>query len=255
MSFHCFGEPASPTVVLIHGLATTWEQSFGEIIPLLAARYHVVAVGLSGHDPAEPGDFVSRRREAEELSSFLTSERGGEAHCVYGASLGAAVAVELAWLGSARVGTLVLDGAVKLPVGPLARLLAVPMGPVGRAVIDGRGDWFLTVAGVTPEALHDLVYRKVSVTSLRNGFIEGFGMFAAIQHAPVRTDVGVVCWFGGKERLAPASIRALRRTFPRLTVRMFPGCGHGELLKRPEQFVDELVASLEGSGPDTTPER
>ena len=78
MRVHCFGEAGLPTVVLIHGLATTWKQSFGKIIPLLSVRYHVIAVSLSGHDPADPEDFVSRKSEADQLALHLRQQRAGQ---------------------------------------------------------------------------------------------------------------------------------------------------------------------------------
>lgn len=246
MRLHCFGEADLPTVVLVHGLATTWEQSFGKIIPLLSARYYVVAVSLSGHDPNDPDDFVSRESEARQLALHLCQERAGTAHGVFGASLGAAVAVELACSGQVRIDHLVLDGLVRLPIDRFTRRLAGPAARLGRAVIAGRGGWLLRLAGLTPEALEGLVYGGVSETSLRNGFVEGFGVYTMLRNAPVQREVRVACWYGDKEaRLVAAGMRELRRPFPTITERIFPGYGHGEILKHPDQFVDELTAFLE----------
>ncbi len=246
MRVHCFGEAGLPTVVLIHGLATTWEQSFGEIIPLLSARYHVVAVGLSGHDPTDPDDFVSRESDAHQVVLHLRRERAGRVHGVFGASLGGAVAVELACSGLVRIDSLVLDGLVRLPIGRFTRRLAGPTARLGRAVVAGRGGWLLRLVGLTPATIASLVYGGVSETSLRNGFVEGFGVYTMLRDVPVQPDVRVACWYGEKEaRLVGGGIRELRRHFPRLTERVFPGYGHGEILKHPQQFVAELAAFLE----------
>ncbi len=253
MRVHGFGEARLPTVVLIHGLATTWEQSFGEIIPLLSARYHVIAVSLSGHDPTDPDDFVSRKSEAHELARHLRRERTGAVHGVFGASLGAAVAVELACSGLVRVDSLVLDGLVRLPIDRFARRVAGPAARLGRAVVAGRGGWLLRWAGLTPERIAGLVYGGVSETSLRNGFVEGFGVYTRLRDVPVQRDVRVACWYGEKEaRLVGGGIRELRRHFPRLTERVFPGYGHGEILKHPQQFVAELTTFLEHAEPATS---
>lgn len=250
MRVHCFGEAGLPTVVLIHGLATTWEQSFGEIIPKLSDRYHVIAVSLSGHDPTDPDDFGSRKSEAHQMAHYLRRERAGSVHGVFGASLGAAVAVELSCSGLVRIDSLVLDGLVRLPIDRCTRRLAGPAARLGRAVVAGRGGWLLRWAGVTPERIAGLVYGGVSQTSLRNGFVEGFGVYAMLRDVPVQHDVRVACWYGEKEaRLVGGGIRELRRHFPRLTERVFPGYGHGEILKHPQQFVAEFAAFLEHAAP------
>lgn len=254
MRVHCFGEVGLPTVVLIHGLATTWEQSFGEIIGLLSARYHVIAVSLSGHDPSDPDDFVSRKGEAHQVTLYLRRERAGSVHGVFGASLGAAVAVELACSGLVRIDSLVLDGLVRLPIGRCTRRIAGPAARLGRAVVAGRGGWLLRWAGLTPERIAGLVYGGVSEASLRNGFVEGFGVYTMLRDVPVQHDVRVACWYGEKEaRLVGGGIRELRRHFPRLIERAFPGYGHGEILKHPQQFVAELVAFLEYAEPAPSP--
>lgn len=193
-------------------------------------------------DSAQPVETF----EADSLDAFLKDTCGGEVLAVYGASLGGAVALELVRFGRTRGANLVLDGVVKLTLGPFLPLLAAPAARLGQAVIEGHGAWFLKLAGVTPEAFHDLVYRDVSVTSLRNAFVEGFGMFDGLRDAPVRTDLRVDCWYGDKEKGAPAGVRALRQRFPRVTERVIPAYGHGEILKHPSEFVDALVSLLEG---------
>ena len=254
MRVHCFGEASLPTVVLIHGLATTWKQSFGEIIPLLSVRYHVIAVSLSGHDPADPEDFVSRKSEADQLALHLRQQRAGTVYDVFGASLGAAVAVELACSGRVQIDGLVLDGLVRLALDRFAPRLAGPAARLGAAVVAGRGGWLLRWAGLTPERIARLVYAGVSETSLRNGFVEGFGVYTVLRDAHVHHDVRVACWYGAQEaRLVSGGIRELRRHFPRLTERAFPGYGHGEILRHPQQFVAELTTFLEHAEPGASP--
>lgn len=250
MRVHGFGETGLPTVVLIHGLATTWEQSFGEVIPLLSPRYRVLAVGLSGHDPGDADDFVSRRHEADQLGLYLQREHGGHVLGVFGASLGAAVAVELACSRLVRIDSLVLDGLVRFPSERLLWCLSTLAARVGGAVIAGRGAWLLRLAGLTPETIADLLYRGVSETSLRNGFVEGFNVYTMLRDAPVQRGVRVACWYGAKEaRLVRGGVREVRRCFPQLTEHAFAGYGHGEVLKHPTQFVDELIAFLGHAAP------
>ena len=94
----------------------------------------------------------------------------------------------------------------------------------------------------------------MSQTSLRNGFVEGFGVYTMLRDTHVHHDVRVACWYGEREaRLVGSGIHQLRRRFPRLIERAFPGYGHGEILKHPQQFVAELTTFLDDAVPDASP--
>lgn len=135
-----------------------------------------------------------------------------------------------------RIDGLVLDGLARLPLDRFTRRLAGPAARLGAAVVAGRGGWLLGWAGLTPETIAGLVYAGVSETSLRNGFVEGFGVYTMLRDVPVHHDTRVACWYGEEEaRLVGGGILELRRHFPRLTARAFPGYGHGEILKHPQQ--------------------
>ena len=95
---------------------------------MLSVRYHVIGASLSGHDPTDPEDFVSRKSEADQSALHLRRKGTRSVHGVFGASLGAAVAVELACSGQVQIDSLVLDGLVRLPLDRFTRL-AGPAAP------------------------------------------------------------------------------------------------------------------------------
>lgn len=76
------GDPARPTVLLLHGFPTS-SQMFDELIPALAARYHVLAPDYPGYGASEMpsreefeysfanlASIVDRFVEAKEVESF-----------------------------------------------------------------------------------------------------------------------------------------------------------------------------------------
>ena len=69
------GDPAKPTVLLLHGVPENL-QAWYAVAPLLAEKYHVLAVdwpGFGGSDPlASPEDYTSRRF-AEVIVDFMDS--------------------------------------------------------------------------------------------------------------------------------------------------------------------------------------
>lgn len=54
MKFHEFGIENEKTLVLLHGVDTTWKISFGKFIELAQKEYHIIAV-------ADDGFAVGRR--------------------------------------------------------------------------------------------------------------------------------------------------------------------------------------------------
>ena len=50
---------------------------------------------------------------------------------------------------------------------------------------------------------------------------------------PVQPDAKVACWYGEKEGHMKKAIQRLRKAYPGLIVRCFPGLGHGEIINHP----------------------
>ena len=69
------GDPSKPSVLLLHGVPENL-QAWYAVAPLLAEKYHVLALdwpGFGGSDPlASPGDYTSRRF-AELIVDFMDS--------------------------------------------------------------------------------------------------------------------------------------------------------------------------------------
>ena len=78
------GDPANPPVLLLHGVPENL-QAWYAVAPLLAEKYHVVALdwpGFGGSEPlASPGDYTSRRF-AEFIVDFMDSLSIGQASLV-----------------------------------------------------------------------------------------------------------------------------------------------------------------------------
>ncbi len=94
-------EGAGSPLVLIHGIGSRW-QVWKPVLPLLAARFDVIAVDLPGFGSSPPdggpGDVAHFADRVTELLDALGVVRPA----VGGSSLGAAVALELGRRGVAR---------------------------------------------------------------------------------------------------------------------------------------------------------
>ncbi len=78
------GDPANPTVLLLHGVPENL-QAWYAVAPLLAEKYHVLAIdwpGFGGSDPlTSPEDYTSRRF-AEVIVDFMDSLQIRQANLV-----------------------------------------------------------------------------------------------------------------------------------------------------------------------------
>ncbi len=69
------GDPANPTVLLLHGVPENL-QAWYTVAPLLAEKYHVLAVdwpGFGGSDPLRSPEDYTSRRFAEVVVDFMDS--------------------------------------------------------------------------------------------------------------------------------------------------------------------------------------
>jgi pimeloyl-ACP methyl ester carboxylesterase len=102
------GEPTGPTVVLLHGFASTGDRDFPAerwVAPLTAAGRDVLVIDLPGHGRS-PADAIGTRATVAALADAVAGARGGID--LIGYSLGARLAWDLA--ASVPVQHLVLGG-------------------------------------------------------------------------------------------------------------------------------------------------
>lgn len=244
MQFHEFGSKNQPTLMLIHGLATTWQQSFGKIIPLLSQHFYVIAVGLDGHNPGEQSDYLSGHKEAEQLEQYIQHNLDGKIDVIYASSLGCISALWTVNRGQVRVGHIILDGAADMSVGVFNKPAAKLAGWLGEKIVTGKMDWYLKLGGVTPEMLQTFLYPDISRATLTNAFYDAAAMFSQIIKLAPNQAVRLACWSGSEEKLTVRGAEKIRQAFPNGRDTSFEGFGHGEILLHPERFNQELQRFL-----------
>lgn len=110
-----WGERAAPTLVLVHGGAAHahWWAAVG---PLLADRFRVVALDLTGHGTSERRDVYSINTWADEVLAIAEVGGGSGRPIVVGHSMGGFVTIATAALhGGALEGAVVVDAPVARP--------------------------------------------------------------------------------------------------------------------------------------------
>lgn len=243
MQFHEFGNSNEKTLLLIHGMASTWKQSFSKVIPELSNFYHVIAIGLDGHDPEENTDFISRDDEAQQLVDFIINKLNGNIYAIYGSSLGIIISLCMFFKEKVKVEYMIFDGLVKTPYfGIFTNIMNNFIASLAYKMAHGKYRIFLKLAGITPNMLEDLMYTGVSKKTLKNCCYAAFTYFKHLPPIKVYTNTHTVCWYGEKEKSVPSGINKLklRSYFPNLVEKCYKGYAHGEILEHPEQFCSEI---------------
>jgi pimeloyl-ACP methyl ester carboxylesterase len=248
MKFHEFGKENKKTLMLLHGNASTWKMSFGKCIPILAEKYHVIAVGLDGFDPDEDTTYISGEDEANKIAGYVREHYEGRLFAIYGASLGCLPAILVSAGGKIKVEHMILDGAENVSFGLLnplmTRVVAKMEGKIAKKVVSGEAKFLIRMMGMqryTPEMLSEMIYTGASDMTLENATIAGATFYnKIIKSLQPRISIHAACWYGSKEGNMKSAIIGLKKVFPSIEVKAFEGYGHGEILQHPQQLRDEI---------------
>jgi pimeloyl-ACP methyl ester carboxylesterase len=271
------GDPASPPIVLLHGIGRSLED-WASQFPRLARTRRVIALDLPGSGFSaripEPTTLEVLARGVLETLDALGEQR--PAH-VAGNSLGGAVAMQLLVLNPERVASLVLANSagfgaeVALPL----RLLTLPvLGDLAgrrttrgsarmteRAIFANPGlataariDHALAIASQPGNSTVLLETARLLATPRGVKPRWRADLTAAVAKHPRPT---LIVW-GDRDRILPARhLDAARPLFPHAEVHLFSGIGHMPQIECPDEFaarVQAFLSAAEHAGqPDPAP--
>lgn len=250
--------PHAPLLLLVHGTGAS-THSFRELMPLMAARFTVLAIDLPGHGFSAPpagGDW-SLPGLARQLVALLR-QAGAEPTLAVGHSAGAAILVQAVLHAGLQVPALVSVNGAFLPFGgvaapllsPLARLLyAVPGVPglfsqraadpaVVRRLLEGTGSR-LDDSG---QALYARLMRDPGHTRAALAMMAHWELQPLARALP-RLAVPLHLLAGTNDRaVPPAQARRVAALAPRSTLTLLSGLGHLAHEESPSTVAAHLLA-------------
>jgi len=265
-----------PAIVLIHGI-TGSSETWGEVLPLLACDYTVLAPDLLGHgDSAKPRGDYSLGAYASGIRDLALALDVGRATLV-GHSLGGGIAMQFAYQFPERLERLVLvsSGGLGKEVHLMLRLVALPgaeyvlpllhaeplrnagsalVGLIGRLGIRPSADLAEIAAGFT--SLGEVDARQAFIHTARSIIdIEG-QRASARDKLYLAEEVPTLLIWGERDPVIPSEHgRATQREIPNSRLELFPGAGHFPYLVDPQRFVEALSDFIEDTEPaDLRPE-
>lgn len=247
-----FGKDNTRKIVLIPGNMMCWRQ-FEDVIPLLSSGYHVIAVSTDGYDGSRETTFTTAEASAEKLEAYIRDHLGGRVDLVFGESFGCATAGMLFHRQRVEVDAMILSGPQYMKLGALTGVM--------KAIIP-RNQYRLLYSMQMRKKLPLLlklytrtddekllaqfqnVPPNISLTTLKNAMEESLRLYETIDGFQPDPSARVAVWRGSKEQNMKTALQKLKRAWPNLEDRPFPGFGHGEIMVHPELIAEEIRAFL-----------
>ena len=247
MEIKRFGNTQGRTIMLLHGNLMCWRQ-FEDVIPLLEKDGCVYAVSFDGFDGSGTTTYTTAQEQADKLADYIRAECGGQLDMLFAESLGCGPAVFLKSSPKVRIGHMILSGPEYLDFGVLNGLILRVMPPrqYRTACEKTMPAWALRFMGQTEQGMQTMLHRipdHISLESVRATWKAGLYLYRT--DFAIQPDAKVACWYGEKEGHMKKALRTLQKAYPMLTVRCFPGFGHGDIINHPRLLAQELTRFMD----------
>lgn len=245
MKYFEFGEDNKVTLLLLHGVDTTWQMSFSGFIEVAKQRYHVIAVAEDGFNPDEPEvDAVSVIAEAKKVSDYIVDRFDGKIDIILGESLGCMIMTEILLDDRITVHTAIADGFTILEYPKFKHhlpkhILASFLTGVEFFAFKHIG-LFNKILG---EDIDAMIYKDVSKKTLYN--LEYSMMPYRYKYEAFNRSDSYL-WHGNKE---PGFKHVMKKVDPNkyhFAHKVFLNRGHGSLLLEPERMLHEVDRAYKG---------
>jgi len=244
---------AGDPVLLLPGFGTD-VSAFARQIPALAERFRVVGVNPRGVGQSNPGP--AERHDVATSAADAAALPGAPAH-VIGASLGAAVALELALTLPARVRSLTLVTPF-VDAGP--RLLAV-LDAWCRVARTGPADtlarmllpWLFSARTLADDAARERVVRGLAAIVARipastlDRSAAGLRAWSGTRRDALRDVAVPTLVLGAGDDLLTPGVEAIAAAIPRAACVVVPGAGHAVCLEAPDAVNAAILRHVGGS--------
>lgn len=244
MKFNEFGTENQTTLLLMHGMCSTWEMSFRTFIELAQKEFHIIAVAADGYDPENKEiHATTSAHEAEQVAEYLVEHYDGKIDILYGASMGGVYTLELLTDKRLSFGCIIVDGlsVTKLPkffAGKLRKTTASIEASLLHSIMTKHQGLIVKVCGLSGvEELHKMMYTDTSKTTLFNTVYDTLGY--DFDYTRFEGE-NVHIWSGSEEKVCLKTAKEIERVCPSVKVRIFNDCGHGSLLTQPERLLCEI---------------
>src|SRR5690606_25772416 len=95
MEFHEFGNVKHPKLLLIHGMAMTWELCFEKIIGELSKEYYLIVPAIDGHNRDKQCEFKCLDDVVKKIEEYILHRYIPDLYGGFGFSMGGTILLKL----------------------------------------------------------------------------------------------------------------------------------------------------------------
>ena len=245
MKYFEFGTENETTLLLLHGVDTTWQMSFEKFIAVAEKKYHIIAVAEDGFNTDEPeANAISVIDEAHKITEYLVEHFGGKIDIILGESLGGMIMTEILLDPRISVHTAIADGFTILEYPNFKhdlpkRIIANVLTDIELFAFRHMG-FFSRILG---EDIDSMIYKETSRTTLYN--LEYSMMPYRYKYEAFNLSDSYI-WHGEKEPGLKQVLKKVDRTKYHFAHKIFLDRGHGSLLLEPERLLHEVDLAYKG---------
>ena len=246
MYIHKYGNNTDPTVIILHPMGITGSKMY-EAVGQKLGDYCVIAPDMGKHD-CEKRDFHSARAEAVALHDYLMKSGRTRIKLLYGASLGAAVALKMLDYPYLDIENVYLDGAPVARLGLVMRKIYAPVLVWQKNMIvknreKGISDFVVRYGRDIAEHMAD-TFLQFNKTSIKN-----IGKACVVGNTPILSDeIQRRIWFdwGEKELYTKTSKPLVEKLYPNAHIIVRDGYEHCEyMMKENDDYIRNILKIIQ----------
>ena len=232
---HVVGNLSKKRVMLIHGMGFDWKNCFGSIADELKKEFCVLLPELNGHNSENKGTFTTVYDSADEIINEIEKLQVTEIECLYGISLGASIALEIALRKKLLIKKLILDGGQYESMGVKKYFFSFCMAMEFRKIINGKRMMEVVSKqmgyrnGDEKLILLPLCCKNLKFYTLYKSALAAYSY--DIRNRKEKLDMKVIILHGEKEIYAAHSALIVqKKCIYGCEIKICEKCGHSELL-------------------------
>lgn len=243
---HIIGDNRKPKAMLIHGAGFYWETCFADIVNQVKDKCCLLIPELEGHCCEPDERMVSVHASADRIIQALIRHDCREIDVVYGISLGASVALEIALQNSINISNLILDSGQYESMGEMTEHFSAIMADEFAKLVHGEhlispvkeNMGYLSDNDV--DVLQPLIFPSITREALHKAFLAAYSY--DIKERSERLDMNVNMMMGGNEIYAKRSIPLIERMCLHAPeINEFPDKGHAEVLSKEPERISRFI--------------
>ena len=245
MNFLCFGNKNNPSILFIHGMASTATLCYGPILKQFS-DYYVILAEVDGHSQ-QTSKLVSLEKNCDEIEQYITNNLSGHLYCLSGFSMGATMAVEIIGRGNINVAKTHLDSAFLIKMGLLTKPYEYAFCKAIKRIQNGKAiPKFMMDAAIGKDnnSVIEMLYPNITADTIKTAceFVYKYNIPERI-----RSYKGTVLfWRGSNEQYPRKNAALLKKYLPDLIDIEIAHMGHGQYLhEHSDEYASKLIEYLQ----------